>query len=32
MFYSLIQEDKHLLVLIVSGNILNFPLPEGSTE
>lgn len=32
MFYSLIKKDKHLLFLIVSDNIFNFPLLECSTE
>lgn len=32
MFYSLIKKDKHLLFLIVSENIFNFPLLECSTE
>lgn len=32
MFCSLIKKDKHLLSLIGTGNIFNFPLPERSTE
>lgn len=28
MFYSLIKKDKHLLVLVVSGNTFNSPTPR----
>lgn len=30
MFHSLIKKDKHLLFIIVSGNIFNFLLPAHS--